>query len=154
ATAANRRGRGSAVRCCAGPNRTSPHTAKEGTPTVEQKRHLVYPSVALASLSTLFFELTQTRILSHIFWNQIVYLTVALALLGFGISGTLVAVFSAKRNLFTPGIMSRLWLGFGLSMFAAIAFTAWGLPLLNGLPGLAKLAFCYVIYVFPFVFSG
>lgn len=121
---------------------------------MDRKRHLIYPSVAVASLSTLFFELTQTRILSHIFWNHIVYLTVALALLGFGISGTLVAVFSAKRSLFTPKVMSRLWLGFGLSMFAAIAFTSWVLPLLIHLPALVKLAFCYVVYVFPFVFSG
>ncbi|MFO0970403.1 MAG: hypothetical protein U0793_33060 [Gemmataceae bacterium] len=121
---------------------------------MEGKRHLIYPSVALASLSTLLFELTQTRILSYIFWNHIVYLTVALALLGFGISGALVAVFSAKRDLFTPRIMARLWCGFGLSMFAAVALTAWVLPLLHALPTPAKLAFCYLVFVFPFVFSG
>src|SRR5262249_10947432 len=117
-------------------------------------RGLVFPTIALASFSTILFELTQTRILSYIFWNHIVYLTVSLALLGFGISGTLVAIFSARGSLFTPRAMGRLWLALGLSMFGATALTAWVLPALDAAGSAAKLGFCYVIFVVPFVFSG
>src|SRR5262249_6158598 len=137
-----------------GPPGPRPLPSRRSTTTVDNKRPLIYPGVALASSATLLFELTQTRLLSSIFWTHIVYLTVSLALLGFGISGTLVAIFSARRDLFTPHTMARLWMGFGLSMFGAVALTAWALPLLNGAPVLLKLGFCYAVYVVPFVFSG
>ncbi len=48
------------------------------------RRSLVAITVGFTSFATLLFELTQTRILSYIFWNHVVYLTVSLALLGFG----------------------------------------------------------------------
>ncbi len=118
-------------------------------------RHLIAITVAFTSFATLLFELTQTRILSYIFWNHVVYLTVSLALLGFGISGTFVALFASRRGLFSPRILTRLLLGFGLSSFGAIALTAWFLPNLMGrAPGWGSLLFCYVVYVVPFVFAA
>ncbi|MDP9356495.1 MAG: hypothetical protein M3R02_14655, partial [Chloroflexota bacterium] len=117
------------------------------------RRSLVALTVGFTSFATLLFELTQTRILSYIFWNHVVYLTVSLALLGFGISGTFVALFASRRTLFSPRILARLLLGFGLSGFGAIALTAWVLPHL-GLAGWGNLLFCYVVYVVPFIFAG
>src|SRR5215208_3852193 len=102
-------------------------------------RYLVAATVAFTAFSTLLFELIQTRILSYIFWNHAVYLTVALALLGFGISGTLVALFASRLNLFSPQILSRLLIGFGVTSFGAIALTAWFLPHLSWAPPWASL---------------
>jgi len=47
----------------------------------------LFLGVFLISVSILAFELLQTRILSFIYWNHLVYITVTIALLGFGISG-------------------------------------------------------------------
>ena len=44
------------------------------------------------SAAVLILQLVQTRILSVIFWNHFVYAIVALVLLGFGISGTVLAL--------------------------------------------------------------
>ena len=117
-------------------------------------RHFTAITVGFTAFSTLLFELTQTRILSYVFWNHVVYLTVSLALLGFGISGTLVALLAPTRNLCTPRVLARLLLGFGLSNFGALALTAWLLPHLTWAPGWGPLLFCYVVYVVPFVFAG
>jgi predicted membrane-bound spermidine synthase len=111
-------------------------------------------TVAFTSFATLLFQLTQTRILSYIFWNHAVYLTVSLALLGFGISGTFVALFASTKSLFTPRILARLLMGFGFASFGAIALTAWFLPHLGWEPAWRSLLFCYVLYVAPFIFSG
>src|SRR5215208_7722201 len=117
-------------------------------------RYLVAATVAFTAFTTLLFELTQTRILSYIFWNHAVYLTVSLALLGFGISGTLVALFASRLNLFSPRILARLLIGFGITSFGAIVLTAWLLPYLGWTPGWRSLLFCYVVYVVPFIFAG
>ncbi|HEX2276439.1 MAG TPA: class I SAM-dependent methyltransferase [Candidatus Tectomicrobia bacterium] len=111
-------------------------------------------TVAFTSFATLVFQLTQTRILSYIFWNHAVYLTVSLALLGFGISGTFVALFASTKQLCSPRVLARLLTGFGVSSVGAIALTAWLLPHLGWEPAWRSLLFCYVLYVAPFVCAG
>jgi hypothetical protein len=111
-------------------------------------------TVAFTSFATLVFQLTQTRILSYIFWNHAVYLTVSLALLGFGISGTFVALFASTKHLSSPRVLARLLTGFGVSSVGAIALTAWLLPHLGWEPAWRGLLFCYVLYVAPFICSG
>src|SRR5262245_5682867 len=99
----------------------APH---QGEKQMEASRRLTYLTVAESSCTTLTVELTQTCILSHICWNHLVYLAVSLALLGFGISGTLVAIYGANRETFRRQTMSRLWMGFGISMFATLVLTS------------------------------
>jgi hypothetical protein len=91
-------------------------------------------TVAFTSFATLVFQLTQTRILSYIFWNHAVYLTVSLALLGFGISGTFVALFASTKHLSSPRVLARLLTGFGVSSIGAIVLTAGLLPHLGWEP--------------------
>jgi hypothetical protein len=117
-------------------------------------RKLVFITIAFVSFSTLLFELLQTRMLSFIFWHHIVYLTVSMALLGFGISGTLVAIFQEK---FTVGrrLMSRLVSGFGISaMLAVVSCSAFPVIDRGPINFLARLVFSYVVFLLPFVFSG
>ena len=117
------------------------------------KSWLISVSVALCISLTLLLELTQTRVLSFVFWNHAVYLTVSIALLGFGISGTLVSLFGVCDSRTLPRLMQTLWAGFGISTFADIGLTAWVLPIVPG-SHWASLPVCYVVYVIPFLFGG
>ncbi|HEY0463642.1 MAG TPA: hypothetical protein VGC79_05510 [Polyangiaceae bacterium] len=111
-------------------------------------------TVAVASFITLLLELTSTRVLSFVFFNHVVYLTVSLALLGFGISGTLVVILSPAGGLLTRRTLTRLWLGLGLGILIAVASTLAILPEMADASPLAKLCFCYTVWTIPFVFSG
>jgi hypothetical protein len=113
-----------------------------------------YTHVILAAAITLLFELTLTRILSFIFWNHLVYLTISLALLGFGISGTLVVLVSHRREFMSPRIVSLLWFGFGISMLFALSLSTLIVPLLCLGPPWLRLGVCYLVYTIPFVFGG
>src|SRR5262249_56051795 len=53
-------------------------------------------AVACIAGSTMGVELVQTRVLSYLYYNHVVYLTVTVALLGFGVSGVLVSLFSKR----------------------------------------------------------
>ena len=57
------------------------------------KSALVVAGVAGATMG---LELVQTRVLSFLYYNHVVYLTVTVALLGFGISGVLVSLLSRR----------------------------------------------------------
>ena len=65
-------------------------------------------TVGFTAFTTLLFELIQTRVLSYIFWDHVVYLTVSLALLGFGVSGTLVALLAPRKDLLAPRLIAAL----------------------------------------------
>jgi spermidine synthase len=110
-------------------------------------------SIALVAAITLIFELTLTRVLSFVFWNHVVYLTVTVALLGFGISGTLVAVVGIDKFRQQERI-AALWFGLGFSIAAAIPLTSTLLVALQNAPSWAKLGVSYFIFMLPFVFSG
>jgi hypothetical protein len=62
-------------------------------------------AVACIAGATMGIELVQTRVLSYLYYNHVVYLTVTIALLGFGVSGVLVSLFS-KRLKDTDGLAS------------------------------------------------
>ena len=118
------------------------------------KQRLALFSIVGAASLTLLFELVQTRILSFIFWNHLVYLTVSLALLGFGISGTLVALVTSRHKQLSPRWMSTLWFAFGTSMLAAVFLSMTLLPTFWMLSDVVKLGIAYLLYTLPFVFSG
>src|ERR687886_1861347 len=70
-----------------------------------------YILVGCTAAASLGLELIQTRILSYLYYNHIVYLTVTIALLGFGISGVLVSLFGSK-SVHPERIISLLSAGF------------------------------------------
>jgi spermidine synthase/MFS family permease len=111
-----------------------------------------YWTIGLISFATLLFELLQTRLLSFVFWNHLVYLTLSTALLGFGISGTLCAVFKEK---FIPRRKALSWLlsAFGLSsIFSLLVLGA--MPYFVSVPEPVKILTCYMLFVLPFTCSG
>lgn len=74
-------------------------TALEDSPKSGNSRSIglsTYMLVACVAGSSLGLELIQTRILSFLYYNHVAYITVTVALLGFGISGVLVSLFSSR----------------------------------------------------------
>lgn len=116
------------------------------------KIRLEHFSVGFLSFSILFLELLETRLLSFIFWNHMVYLTISVALLGFGVSGSLVALFS-NRIVNRKATLSWLIALFGLSSSLVLLATA-ALPVFGWITSPVKILFCYGTYVLPFIFSG
>jgi len=108
----------------------------------------------LICLSTLAFELLQTRILSVIYFHHIVYLTVTIALLGFGISGALTSIYN-KKLLSNPSKYLTLfsWL-FSISIILSISIISVSINLFSGQITIRKLIFSYTVLIIPFIFSG
>lgn len=111
-------------------------------------------TIGLVSFATLVFELTQTRILSFIFWNHVVYLTVSVALMGFGVGGTLVAVAWRRIQRSESRAVRRLCQGFGLSAVLALLVTSNVVPLLRDQSIWMSMGLCYVVYTIPFLLAG
>ncbi len=116
------------------------------------------PSLFLLSAATLTFEINLTRLFSVAQFYHFAFMIVSIALLGFGASGTALAIFPGL----SPGVMGkgmgRLALATGGSILAAYLFT-------NVLPfdsfriawdrwQAALLAFHYLALSLPFFFSG
>jgi len=113
----------------------------------------MYFIVFCTALTALCLELVQTRVLSVLYYNNIVYLTVTVALLGFGISGVFVSIFS--RKLKNPEKLASLTLGlFSISTFLCLRIASY-LPVVapHSSP-LLKLLLSYFILTLPFIFSG
>jgi hypothetical protein len=116
---------------------------------------VIYTTVAVTSGSALLFELFQTRILSFIFWNHIVYLAISIALLGFGVSGTVVSWITRKPIANLAKTIARLCACLSLSFILAVLAIAVLFPrcLRESSPE-SKLTFCYLVSIPPFIFAG
>lgn len=113
-----------------------------------------YILVGCVAAATLGLELIQTRILSFLYYNNVVYLTITIALLGLGISGVFVSLFSSYfKN--APKIIAFLTIGFIFSPMICLSIVSW-LP--ECFPSTSitiyKLLFSYIFMVIPFLFSG
>ena len=130
-------------------------TSLQESPVDNGKR--LYLVVFCVAFATLALELLQTRVLSFLFWNHVVYLTVTVALLGFGISGVLVSLLS--RRVVNPDHWAALSLGgFAVSSFVSLRFVSFVpqiFPAGRTISGTAiQLLVCYGVMVVPFLFSG
>jgi predicted membrane-bound spermidine synthase len=109
-------------------------------------------SMAVLSFCVLLLELTETRLLSFIFWNHMVYLCLSIALLGFGIGGTLLATFGQKLGSRRAGL-SFIIAAFALTT-SLVYLSSLALPIFGVTNSPAKVLFCYTVYAFPFIFAG
>lgn len=77
----------------------------------EEGRRLPVASVALIAAAALAYEILLTRIFAIVHWHHFAYSMISLALLGFGVSGTLLALLRpwALRQ-FTGVYVTSLWL--------------------------------------------
>jgi predicted membrane-bound spermidine synthase len=109
-------------------------------------------SMAVLSFCVLLLELTETRLLSFVFWNHMVYLCLSIALLGFGIGGTFLAVFGQKLGS-RRAALSFLIAGFALTT-SLVFLSSLALPVFGVQNSPAKVLFCYTVFSLPFIFAG
>jgi spermidine synthase len=108
----------------------------------------------IVSISMLAFELLQTRILSFIYWNHIVYITVTIALLGYGISGAFLSIF--PRKILTKIADYLVFLSLAYSFFLVLCVYLSGklIHISQYLGILEKLIISYILLLVPFFFAG
>jgi len=113
----------------------------------------LYLAVVTAAGATLALQLVQTRVLSALYYNHLVYLTVTVALLGFGISGVVVAI-AAPRVKRLEEIAAAGLCGFSLFIPISLGSASY-LPVIFVTPAiLLKLTLSYFLLVIPFIFAG
>jgi len=117
-----------------------------------------YIAIGLISAATLILQITLTRIFSVAQWYHFAFLSVSVALLGFGASGSVLSVRPLSPKRHKAGHLSAMSLGFALSTIGSYLS-------INYLPfdsfriawervQLLYLALYYLALVMPFFFSG
>jgi hypothetical protein len=127
-------------------------------PTIRRLPRRVYACVGLLSLAVLMLQIALNRLFSYTSWHHLAYISVSLALLGFGASGSLLATI--------PRLGGRS-LRAGLSVYAALAAlgAAAAFTVLGSVPvdfgdvlerpsQLALLIVHFAVVSVPFFFSG
>jgi len=116
----------------------------------------VLVGVFLISAATLHLELLHTRLLSFSLWYSLVYAVITLALLGFGISGAVLASFPRLRDSASRSKLSLFSLGLCLSMVVGLAIAV-RIPIncfaMSKLQQ-AKLSFLFLLLTLPYCFAG
>jgi spermidine synthase len=124
----------------------------------EALRPSAYPAVALLSAAVLVLQIALNRVFSFTTWHHLAYISVSLALLGFGASGSVLAAFPSLRSA-TParaiGLYSALS---GVSTLLVVTILG-GVPLdlgetTRGLGGAATLVLYFTSVSTPFFFAG
>ncbi|MFN2119222.1 MAG: hypothetical protein ACK2T0_02375 [Anaerolineales bacterium] len=96
-----------------------------GAHSASAGRHAHWLSLFLLSAATLAFEIDLTRLFSVAQFYHFAFMIVSIALLGFGASGTALAVFPALRRGDPVNRLSMLALAAGLSTLGAYLLTNW-----------------------------
>jgi spermidine synthase len=124
-------------------------------PTLQNKRErgLTYLAMFCLAWAMMTLQLTQTRILSWIYYNHVVYLTVTIALLGFGVSGVVIALVAKQGRRLEVWTLAAAG-GFAVSIPACIRLASLSTTLFDKTGEQLKLLFCYGVLVVPFVFAG
>ncbi|MFH1929611.1 MAG: hypothetical protein ABIK79_15775 [Chloroflexota bacterium] len=117
-----------------------------------------YIAIGLISAATLILQITLTRIFSVAQWYHFAFLSVSVALLGFGASGSILSVRPPSRTRGKADYLTEMSLGFALSTIGSYLA-------INYLPfdsfriawervQLLYLALYYLALVMPFFFGG
>ncbi len=115
-------------------------------------------SIALISSATLMYEILLMRLFSIIQWHHFAYMIISLGLLGFGVSGTFVALFQQFLLRSYTSVYLTLIVLFGLSSFLVfqivqnIPFNA--LEILWDVRQGYYLLAIFMLLTLPFFFSG
>ena len=119
-------------------------------------RKNIYWGIFFIALSTLFWEILLTRIFSATMYYHFVFLSISLAMLGFGCSGVVVFLFpnyfAQERCNDQLTLYSSL---FSVSIFAAIlVFLQVNLSLHASLGSFLRLTILLICIFIPYLFSG
>jgi hypothetical protein len=132
------------------------------TPLISKSRlqiqHRVLLSLFLLSAATLAYEINLTRLFSVAQFYHFAFMIVSIALLGYGASGTILAIFPSLQRGIPAQSLSRLSLGAGISMVLSYLLINW-LPfdsysLLVDQRQVFILILHYIALATPFFFTG
>jgi hypothetical protein len=119
---------------------------------------MTYAGLFLLSAATLTFEVNLTRIFSVAQFYHFAFMIVSLALLGFGASGTFLALFPRLRERDPGKALARLGWGFALTAIGSYALTLYvpfdSFRIAHDWRQGAVLALHYVALATPFFCSG
>jgi hypothetical protein len=127
-------------------------------PTSSITRPSIWLSLFLLSTAALTFEINLTRLFSVAQFYHFAFMIVSIALLGYGASGTALAIFPALQRGESAQSLGWLSLGTGLSILFAYLLTNWipfdSYTLVIDRRQVFILAFHYIVLALPFFFSG
>ncbi|MGB6689812.1 MAG: hypothetical protein WBE76_18405 [Terracidiphilus sp.] len=132
------------------PSPVQEHVQSDATTAAGWRTYVLVACVAAASLG---LELIQTRVLSFLYYNHVVYLTVTVALMGFGISGVFVSLF-ASRSARPERAIALLAGAFVISSFACLGAISRIPEYMPWAPTIVKLILSYIALTVPFLCSG
>jgi hypothetical protein len=117
----------------------------------------ICPTLWLTSFSALSLEIILARSFSIILWHHLIFMIISIALLGYGASGSLLALFPTVKNRADEAWTLLLFL-FPLTILAA-SWTAFSLPfdpvnLLWNPFSFLKLSLYYLVLSLPFFNAG
>jgi hypothetical protein len=125
---------------------------------MHRAERLLLPAVALMSGAALGYELLLLRFFSIMYWSHFAHLIISMALLGFGISGTVLALFQDRliahfhRSFFLSALLFVLTLLTATSLAGRIGFNP---PEVIWNPGqLGRLAMVFTLVTLPFSCAG
>ncbi|MDD9967605.1 MAG: hypothetical protein OXR73_15320 [Myxococcales bacterium] len=119
-------------------------------------RRSLFVGIAAAAAAVIVLEIGLTRLFSYTIWYHFAYLTISVALLGFGASGSLLAAFPVLRR--REGLLSQIALLAQLGVLACLIVIS-QLPLdplkLGSDPEqLARVVIYYGVVAWPFLMGG
>ena len=118
----------------------------------------LYAGVFLIALATLLFEITLIRVLSFSIWYHFAYVVLSTALLGFGASGTLLAIRPSIGADNLAVALSRFSLASAVSAVAALGFVSLfplhPMEVFESSGQLMLLLIYQLVATIPFFFSG
>lgn len=118
-----------------------------------------YFAIFFISAATLLLELTLTRILSIAFYYHFGFLVISTALLGFGISGTVVSLLKARIDKFDQDKL-LFWLSIGFSISTLVSYLICQtigfnpFQIFNSTKQLLLFPIYNIILTLPFFFTG
>jgi hypothetical protein len=114
--------------------------------------------VGIIGFATLSTELLLTKALSFVFWNHLVYLVVSIALLGYGISSTLLVLNRRRiRRVPEQSVLSSTLTAMAVSLIVALTLIAMLQPDFKGDrigQSLAPMLVAYLALLLPFLLGG
>ena len=133
-------------------------SAKKLSLNTEKAKGSYYIGIFLVSLSTLLLEFTLTRVLSVSLWYHFAFMIISVALLGFGVSGVVLAMNKKLMKIETDKLLTFLSILFGASVLLSFIIMN-NIPLdpfslLTDSVQFIYLPIYYIVITIPFFFSG
>ncbi|MEN8192544.1 MAG: hypothetical protein ABFS12_06980 [Bacteroidota bacterium] len=120
----------------------------------------IHYSIALLSVSIIAFQIALIQILSILQWYHFAYMAISIALLGFGASGTFLALFKEKLINISDHILPILMITSSISMALVVRISQIDLIkfdtylLFSESSQIWKLLLTYILFIIPFFLSA